>query len=100
MTGEITLRGRILPIGGLREKTMGALRAGIHTVIIPSDNEKDLEEIDQTVRAALNFITTDHVDRILDTVLIRSRRTEAESKPAPALLTAETHELPGHGIRQ
>ena len=100
MTGEITLRGRILPIGGLREKTMGALRAGIHTVIIPADNEKDLEEIDQTVRAALNFITTDHVDRILDTVLIRSRRAEAESKSAPALLTAETHELPGHGIRQ
>ena len=66
MTGEITLRGRILPIGGLKEKTMAALRTGITTVIIPSENEKDLEEIDQTVRAALNFITTDHVDRILD----------------------------------
>ena len=66
MTGEITLRGRILPIGGLKEKTMAALRTGITTVIIPSENEKDLEEIDQTVRGALNFITADHVDRILD----------------------------------
>ena len=66
MTGEITLRGRILPIGGLKEKTMAALRTGITTVIIPSENEKDLEDIDQTVRAALNFITADHVDRILD----------------------------------
>ena len=66
MTGEITLRGRILPIGGLKEKTMAALRTGITTVIIPSENEKDLEEIDQTVRSALNFVTADHVDRILD----------------------------------
>ena len=71
MTGEITLRGRILPIGGLREKTMAALRAGIETVIIPADNEKDLEEIDQTVRAALKFVTTDHVDKILDVALSR-----------------------------
>ena len=66
MTGEITLRGRILPIGGLKEKTMAALRTGITTVIIPSENEKDLEEIDQTVRTALNFVSADHVDRILD----------------------------------
>ena len=66
MTGEITLRGRILPIGGLKEKTMAALRSGITTVIIPSENEKDLEEIDQTVRNALNFVTANHIDRILD----------------------------------
>lgn len=71
MTGEITLRGRILPIGGLREKTMAALRNGIETVIIPSENEKDLEDIDQTVRAALKFVTTDHVDKILDIALNR-----------------------------
>jgi len=71
MTGEITLRGRILPIGGLKEKTMAALRSGIDTVIIPAANEKDLEDIDQTVRAALNFVTTDHVDNILDVALSR-----------------------------
>jgi ATP-dependent Lon protease len=65
MTGEVTLRGRVLPIGGLREKTMAALRNGIRTVIIPADNEKDLEEIDQTVRAALQFIPVEHVDAVL-----------------------------------
>ena len=50
MTGEVTLRGRVLPIGGLREKTMAALRNGIQTVIIPADNAKDLDEIDQSTR--------------------------------------------------
>ncbi|MBR5533336.1 MAG: endopeptidase La, partial [Ruminiclostridium sp.] len=65
MTGEITLRGRVLPIGGLREKSMAALRNGIHTVIIPKDNETDLEKIDQTVRNALTFIPVSHVDQVL-----------------------------------
>ncbi|HHU23179.1 MAG TPA: endopeptidase La [Clostridiales bacterium] len=69
MTGEITLRGRILPVGGLKEKTMAALRSGVNSVIIPADNEKDLEEIDQSVRSALNFVTADHVDKILDVAL-------------------------------
>ena len=99
MTGEISLRGRILPIGGLREKTMAALRAGIHTVIIPTENEKDLNEIDPAVRSALNFISTDHVDRILDTVLLRPHRSEAE-KTAPAMLPAEKHERAGRPICQ
>lgn len=71
MTGEITLRGRILPIGGLKEKTMAALRAGVHTVIIPAENEKDLQEIDQTVRRALNFVTTERVENILSVALVR-----------------------------
>ena len=62
MTGEVTLRGRVLPIGGLKEKTMAALRNGIKTVILPADNEKDLEEIDQTVRAALHFVLVEQVD--------------------------------------
>jgi len=69
MTGEITLRGRILRIGGLKEKTMAALRAGIKTVLIPAENEPDLEEIDQIVRRDLNFITTDNIDEILDVAL-------------------------------
>jgi len=85
MTGEISIRGRILPIGGLKEKTMAALRTGIHTVIIPAENEKDLAEIDQTVRAALNFITTDHVDKILDTVLVRAALPEDLPHPAPMI---------------
>lgn len=69
MTGEITLRGRILPIGGLKEKTMAAMRTGVQTVIIPAENEKDLEDIDPDVRRALKFVTTDHVDHILDVAL-------------------------------
>ncbi len=69
MTGEISLRGRVMAIGGLKEKTMAALRAGVKTVIIPADNEKDLEEIDQTVRKQLNFITASHVDEIVDFVM-------------------------------
>jgi ATP-dependent Lon protease len=71
MTGEISLRGRVLPIGGLKEKTMAALRHGIRTVIIPKDNERDLEEIDQTVRKSLNFITAQTVDTVLEAALNR-----------------------------
>ncbi len=64
MTGEVTLRGRVLPIGGLKEKTMAALRNGVTTVIIPKENEKDLEEIDQTVRRALKFVPVETVDAV------------------------------------
>ncbi len=71
MTGEVSIRGRVLPIGGLKEKTMAALRHGVRTVIIPKANERDLEEIDQTVRKALNFITAETVDTVLDAALIR-----------------------------
>lgn len=70
MTGEISIRGRVLPIGGLKEKTMAALRHGVKTVIIPKDNEKDLEEIDQTVRKALTFLVVDHVDAVIDAALV------------------------------
>ena len=78
MTGEISLRGRVMRIGGLKEKTMAALRHGIRTVIIPTDNERDLEEIDQTVRRQLNFISAQSVDTVLDAAL---NRTE-EMNPA------------------
>ena len=65
MTGEVTLRGRVLPIGGLKEKTMAAYRNGIRTVIVPSDNVKDLEEIDPTVKAGLRFVPVEQVDQVL-----------------------------------
>ena len=71
MTGEISLRGRVMRIGGLKEKTMAALRHGIRTVIIPKDNERDLEEIDQTVRRQLNFISAQSVETVLDAALNR-----------------------------
>ena len=84
MTGEITLRGRVLAIGGLREKTMAALRAGVHTVIIPADNEADLARIDPAVREKLHFVPTDHVDKVLDVALLR-RETETKRAPVAAL---------------
>ncbi len=77
MTGEISLRGRVMRIGGLKEKTMAALRHGITTVIIPKDNERDLEEIDQTVRRQLNFITCQTVDTVLDAALNRPAPVDA-----------------------
>ena len=71
MTGEISLRGRVLPIGGLKEKTMAALRYGISTVIIPEDNFNDLEQIDPVVRRSLNFVTAKSVDTVLEVALKR-----------------------------
>ena len=72
MTGEVSLRGRVMRIGGLKEKTMAALRHGISTVIIPEENLRDLEEIDQTVRKSLNFVAARTMDTILETALVRS----------------------------
>ena len=85
MTGEVTLRGRVLPIGGLKEKTMAALRNGVKTVIIPAENAKDLEEIDQTVRAALQFIPVEQVDSVLAQALAyHPTKTEAiDTKSMP-----------------
>ena len=77
MTGEISLRGRVMAIGGLKEKTMAALRHGISIVIIPKDNERDLEEIDQTVRKALNFVVASHIDTVLETALNCKREMNA-----------------------
>ncbi|WP_026671518.1 endopeptidase La [Alkalihalobacterium bogoriense] len=65
MTGEITLRGRVLPIGGLKEKSMSAHRAGLTTIIAPKDNEKDLEDIPESVREGLTFIWVSHLDEVL-----------------------------------
>ncbi len=82
MTGEITLRGRVLAIGGLREKTMAAYRAGVKTVIIPADNVPDLEEIDPVVREAITFIPASRIETVLDAALI---------KPTEPIIS---HELP------
>src|SRR6201998_626810 len=71
MTGEITLRGRVLPIGGLKEKLLAALRAGITTVFIPKDNEKDLAEIPANVKKGLTIIPVSHVDEVIGQALAR-----------------------------
>ena len=82
MTGEISLRGRVMRIGGLKEKTMAALRHGIRTVVIPQENQRDLEEIDQTVRRQLNFITASTVDTVLEAAL-----NPLPGEIGPAMLT-------------
>jgi ATP-dependent Lon protease len=71
MTGEITLRGRVLPIGGLKEKLLAALRSGITTVFIPKDNEKDLAEVPENVRKHLEIIPVSHVDQVIARALVR-----------------------------
>ena len=69
MTGEVTLRGRVLPIGGLKEKLLAAHRAGIDTVIIPKENLKDLEEVPQKVRDAIQIVPAESVKTVLETAL-------------------------------
>jgi len=93
MTGEVTLRGRVLPIGGLREKTMGALRAGIRTIILPQENEKDLAEIDPEVRAKLRFVPVETVDAVFAEALIYPDALQS-SRPDALLAPAESGKLP------
>ena len=83
MTGEITLRGKVLPIGGLREKTMAAYTAGIKTVILPADNADDLEDIDHTVRKELSFVLTATIDEVLAVALAQHDKNHALIANAP-----------------
>ncbi|HIV68093.1 MAG TPA: endopeptidase La [Candidatus Butyricicoccus stercorigallinarum] len=86
MTGEVTLRGRVMPIGGLKEKTMAAYRAGIKTVIVPAENEPDLQDIDPTVRKNLEFVTAETMKTVLDTALRRpAQETARAAEPHTAL---------------
>lgn len=83
MTGEVTIRGRVMPIGGLKEKTMAAYRAGMKTVIVPAENEPDLQDIEPVVRENVEFVIAETMDTVLDTAL---RREKSESaKPATIL---------------
>lgn len=93
MTGEITLLGRVLPIGGLKEKTMAAYRAGIKTVIIPSDNVPDLAEVDDVVKDSVHFLPVQKVDQVLEAALVRMPKAKPElahtAIPAGVLPKAE-----------
>lgn len=104
MTGEISIRGRVLPIGGLKEKTMAALRHGVKTVILPKENEKDLREIDPTVRNALNFLLVDHVDAVIDAALIppvqELQKVPALQEASPVAVPHEPKKPNRKGIRQ
>jgi ATP-dependent Lon protease len=92
MTGEVTLRGRVLPIGGLKEKLLAALRGGITTVLIPAENEKDLVELPTAVREALEIVPVAHVDEVLARALSRPvsaiEWTDADEHAAEASLRA------------
>ena len=99
MTGEISIRGRVLPIGGLKEKTMAALRHGVSTVILPKANERDLADIDPLVRKSLNFVTAQTVDAVLDVAL--NRKAE---EMIPSILNKIPEDVKGKsqkpGLRQ
>lgn len=98
MTGEISIRGRVMRIGGLKEKTMAALRHGVRTVIIPKENERDLEEIDQTVRRQLNFISAQSVDTVLEAAL--NRQTEMQPEILAKLPDDVSAKSPKPGLQQ
>lgn len=95
MTGEITLRGRVLAIGGLKEKLLAAHRGGIKTVIIPKENEKDLLEVPDNVKAGIQIIGVEHVDEVIDIALTRKPipvEWEEDTNPKPAQTTDEEEE--------
>jgi ATP-dependent Lon protease len=99
MTGEVTLRGRVLPIGGLKEKLLAALRAGVTTVFIPKENEKDLAEIPDNVKKGLSIIAVAHVDEVIARSLIKKPEAitweePPEAPPATAAVPAQTPALP------
>jgi ATP-dependent Lon protease len=91
MTGEITLRGRVLPIGGLKEKLLAALRSGTTTVFIPKDNEKDLADIPANVKKGLTIIPVSHVDEVIASALVRKPEAIEWQEPpeAPAVRAAD-----------
>lgn len=93
MTGEITLRGKVLPIGGLKEKTMAAYRAGIKTVCIPKENEPDLEEIDDKVRENVRFVIAEDISTVLETALVLPNCRPVKpvgDKPKKKILSGKT----------
>ena len=93
MTGEITLRGRVLPIGGLKEKLLAALRGGIKTVLIPEENAKDLVEISESVKSGLEIIPVSRMDEVLAHALTRKPEPiewdEEKAKPTETSVTTE-----------
>ncbi|MCW2277448.1 endopeptidase La [Heliophilum fasciatum] len=90
MTGEITLRGRVLPVGGIKEKVLAAHRAGCTTVIMPADNKKDLEDVPANIRRKLRFVLVEHMDQVLPEALLEPEKVEMPEPPEtiPALVEA------------
>ena len=101
MTGEITLRGRVLPIGGLREKTMAAYRNGMKTVLIPAANEADLYEVDPVVKEHIQFVTAREITTVLDHALLpapvvsdQNEEPVPVGQPVPPMVNNTAHKRP------
>jgi len=88
MTGEITLRGRVLPIGGLKEKVLGAHRAGIKVIVLPKDNEADIEDIPEEVRSQLSFHPVETLEEVLKIALVAEKDSEATEEKKEAMAAA------------
>nr|MBA3352983.1 endopeptidase La [Blastocatellia bacterium] len=80
MTGEITLRGNVLPVGGVKEKLLAARRARIKTVILPAPNRRDLEDLPQEVREDLNFVFVEHVREVFEAALLQAKPAAKAAK--------------------
>jgi ATP-dependent Lon protease len=98
MTGEITLRGRVLPIGGLKEKLLAALRAGIKKVVIPEENVKDLAEISDEVKNALEIIPAARMEDVLEVALVRKPEAIEWDEEAAAQALAAAADKSGPGV--
>ena len=88
MTGEITLRGRVLPIGGLKEKVLGAHRAGIRTIVLPKQNEADIEDIPDEVRSLLSFHPVETLEEVLKIALVPEKDAGAAEEKKEAMAAA------------
>jgi len=99
MTGEITLRGEVTPIGGLKEKLLAALRGGIKTVIIPQENVKDLQEIPANVKEGLNICAVKWIDRALEIALERHPQPLVDDEIVPAIGVPVSDVAPAPAIK-
>jgi ATP-dependent Lon protease len=85
MTGEITLRGKVMPIGGVKEKVLAAKRAGIKTVILPEKNKNDLQDVPEELRKEMDFIFVDNIDQVISAALDGKAHEHAEEGHASAI---------------
>ena len=99
MTGEITLRGRVLPIGGLKEKLLAALRGGIRTVLIPEENRKDLADIPENVTRDLEIVPVKWIDQVLDIALVKPLSEPQKMPPVKKKVAKSRAKQSQSGVR-